>query len=57
MQLGDLIVAIDRSSTAMMSLGDLAVLLQGPPGSLINFDIDREGNKHSLQLQLKDVFP
>jgi hypothetical protein len=33
------------------------VLLQGPPGSLINFDIDREGNKHSLQLQLKDVFP
>lgn len=56
-QLGDLIVAIDGSSTAMISLSDLAVLLRRPPGSLLNFDIVREGNKRSLQLKLKDVFP
>ncbi|HJU19224.1 MAG TPA: aspartyl protease family protein [Stellaceae bacterium] len=56
-RVGDVIVAIDGRSTASMSLSDFAVLMRRPPGTLVNFDIDRDGNRQSVSLTLKDVLP
>ena len=57
LRVGDVIVAVDGASTASMSLNDFAVLMRKPPGTMVNIEIDRQGNARSLPLTLKDVLP
>jgi hypothetical protein len=53
----DVIVTVDGLSTAAMSLSEFATLMRQPAGTLIHFDIVRNGNKQSAALTLEDVLP
>ena len=53
----DVIVAVDDVSTASMSLSEFAMLVRQPAGTLVRFDIVRNGNTQPIALTLQDVLP
>jgi predicted aspartyl protease len=56
-QIGDLIAAVDGTSTASLSLSEFAALIRRPPGTLVHFEIIRDGNSRPVALVLRDVLP
>jgi hypothetical protein len=57
LQVGDIITEVDGRSTAPMSLGDLALLLRRPVGTVVHLGTVRDGMARPVTLTLKDVLP